>query len=119
MPALQSKFPVRESRYLRMLPDHTGLLKSNEVFIAIGDEGAQYEVEGAGEVVAMRLPSYFESDMQKFKVVSKTALMLRCSVKGGFFSGIRAALVLSTKGDKSKAETMSGGDFDGGEQIVF
>mmetsp|Transcript_30851 Transcript_30851/g.65187 ORF Transcript_30851/g.65187 Transcript_30851/m.65187 type:complete len:939 (+) Transcript_30851:3010-5826(+) len=109
----KSKFPVSESRYLRMLPDHTGLLESNEVFVAIGDEGAQYEVERAGQVVAMRLPSYFQSDMRKFKVISKTDLMLRCPVKGGFFSGVRAALILSTKGTKSQAETMSGGDFDG------
>ena len=45
-----------------MLPDHTGLLGSNEVFVAVGDEGAQHEVERQGSIVAMRLPSYFKGE---------------------------------------------------------
>eukprot|EP00581_Thalassiosira_minuscula_P004070 CAMPEP_0183738876 /NCGR_PEP_ID=MMETSP0737-20130205/55664_1 /TAXON_ID=385413 /ORGANISM="Thalassiosira miniscula, Strain CCMP1093" /LENGTH=1209 /DNA_ID=CAMNT_0025973521 /DNA_START=281 /DNA_END=3910 /DNA_ORIENTATION=+ len=109
----KSRFPVAESRYLRMLPDHTGLLEPNEAFVAIGDEGSQYDVERVGSIVAMRHPSYFNSDLRKLKLASKTDLMQRCPKKGKFFSSILVGLVLSTKGTRSEAEVMSGGDFDG------
>lgn len=109
----KSKYPVTESRNLRMLPDHTGLLESNEAFIAVGDESAQYDVERTGSIVAMRFPSYFTSDIRKLTIVSKADLIQRCPERGRFFAGIVAGLVLSTKGAKSEAERMSGGDFDG------
>mmetsp|Transcript_4040 Transcript_4040/g.7709 ORF Transcript_4040/g.7709 Transcript_4040/m.7709 type:complete len:340 (-) Transcript_4040:646-1665(-) len=110
----KSKFPVIESMYLRMLPDHTGLLESNEVFVALGDESAQYSVERLGSVVAMRLPSYFTEDLRKYNnVISKADLIQRCPDKGKFFSGIVAGIVFSTRGAMSEAEMMSGGDFDG------
>ena len=109
----KSKYPVTESRNLRMLPDHTGLLESNEAFIAVGDESAQYDVERTGSIVAMRFPSYFTSDLSKLTIVSKADLIQRCPERGRFFAGIVAGLVLSTKGAKSEAEMMSGGDFDG------
>lgn len=118
------RLPEHSSRYLRMLPDHTGLLDSDEAFVAVGEEGAQSEVNGLGSVVAMRLPSYFIGDLRKFKVVSKMDLMKRCQTsgidpsKGNFFSGIQAALVLSTNGMISQAELMSGGDFDGDKAWV-
>lgn len=102
-----------------MLPDHTGLLESDEVLVALGDESAQYEVNAVNSIVAMRLPSYFLGDLRKLKTVSKAKLNERCRLKGlcssksDFFSGITAALVLSTKGKKSQADMMSGGDFDG------
>lgn len=94
----KSRFPVTESRYLRMLPDHTGLLREGEAFVALGDESAQYEVERLGNIVAMRLPSYFKGDLRKLKCVSKSDLNQRCPEKGRFFSGIVVAIVLSTKG---------------------
>jgi len=110
----KSKFPVMESMYLRMLPDHTGLLESNEVFVALGDESAQYDIDRLGSIIAMRLPSYFVGDLRKFNnVVSKAELLQRCPKKAKFFCGIVAGLILSTKGARSEAEMMSGGDFDG------
>lgn len=109
----KSKFPVLESRYLRMLPDHTGLLLSDEAFIAVGDEKAHSEIHGLGEIVAARNPSYFASDIRKLRVVSQAELIRRDPLKGIFFSGIAAGLVLSTNGNRSTAEMMSGGDFDG------
>lgn len=42
----------------------------------------------------------------------------RCPEKGRFFSGIVVAIVLSTKGVRSEAEMMSGGDFDGDKAWV-
>jgi len=101
------------SRNLRMLPDHTGLLESSEAFVALGDESAQYDVERSGSIVAMRLPAYFKGDLRHLKIVSKADLMKRCPEKGRFFSGIMTGIILSTKGGKSEAEMMSGGDFDG------
>eukprot|EP00956_Cyclotella_meneghiniana_P001278 scaffold1386_cov77-Cyclotella_meneghiniana.AAC.2 len=109
----KSKFPVSESRYLRMLPDHTGLLKSDEAYIAIGNESCHYDVGRLGKIIAIRNPSYFPQDIRKLKIVSTSDLVRRCPTKGKFFSGILAGIVLSTKGDKSEAEMMSGGDFDG------
>jgi hypothetical protein len=96
-----------------MLPDHTGLLQSDEAYVAVGDESTHYEIGRLGNIIAMRLPSYFPSDIRKLKVVSKEELLQRCPSKGKFFCGILAGIVLSTKGNRSVAEMMSGGDFDG------
>lgn len=98
-----------------MFPDHTGLLEPSEAFIAIGDDQTvQYEIERhSTDLVAMRLPSYFKGDLRKLKIVSKAELLQRCAEKSVFFNGVTVGLVLSTKGDKSQAEMMSGGDFDG------
>ncbi|KAL9182381.1 hypothetical protein ACHAXT_013033 [Thalassiosira profunda] len=115
----KSRFPESSSRYLRMLPDHTGLLKPDEAFVATGEGPSQSEVDAVGSIIAMRLPSYFLSDLRKLKAVSKVDLIRRGQArgldpsKGSFFSGIIAGLVLSTKGPVSQAEMMSGGDFDG------
>ena len=108
----QARFQVEKSRYLRMFPDHTGLLEEDECFVALGD-GQQYDVERSSHIVAMRLPSYFRGDLRKLKLVSKAKLMERCSERGIFFQGIVVGLILSTKGNLSQAEQMSGGDFDG------
>lgn len=95
-----------------MFPDHTGLLEEDECFVALGD-GQQYDIERSAHIVAMRLPSYFRGDLRKLKLVSKAKLMERCSERGKFFQGIVVGLILSTKGNISQAEQMSGGDFDG------
>lgn len=105
----QSKFPVSESRYLRMLPDHTGLLESDEAYIAIGNESCNYDVGRLGKIN----PSYFPQDIRKLNIVTTSDLLRRCPIKGRFFSSIVAGIFLSTKGNKSEAEMMSGGDFDG------
>ena len=105
----KSRFPENSSRYLRMLPDHTGLLEPDEAFVATGDGPSQSEVDAMGSIVAMRLPSYFLSDLRKLKAVSKVDLIQRGQSrgldpsKGSFFSGITAGLVLSTKGPVSQA----------------
>ena len=109
----QSKFPVSESRYLRMLPDHTGLLESDEAYIAIGNESCNYDVGRLGKIIAIRNPSYFPQDIRKLNIVTTSDLLRRCPIKGEFFRSIEAGVFLSTKGNKSEAEMMSGGDFDG------
>jgi hypothetical protein len=94
-----------------MFPDHTGLLESGEAYVALGD--ACLEVGRLGEIIAIRSPSYFSSDIRKLKVVSKKELTRRCEARGKFFADINVGLVLSTQGSISEAELMSGGDFDG------
>ena len=111
--ATQSRFPIIQSRYLRMIPDHTGLLESNEAYVAVGDDSTNCEIAKIGHIVAMRSPSYFPGDVRKLKVVSEADLIMRCATNGVFFKNIVAGLVLSTKGSKSEADMMSGGDFDG------
>ena len=78
---------MSQSRYLRMLPDHTGLLKHNEVFVSVGnDEGEQYNMARVGGIVAMRHPSYFVSDLRKLKTVPAIDLLRRSPEKGKFLS---------------------------------
>ena len=96
-----------------MIPDHTGLLECNEVYVAVGDDGAHCEMTQIGQIIVIRSPSYFPGDVRKLKVVSRSDLMMRCPTNGVFFGCIGAGIVMSTKGHKSEAEMMSGGDFDG------
>ena len=58
-----------------MLPDHTGLLKSDEAYIAIGNESCHYDVGRLGKIIAIRNPSYFPQDIRKLKVVSTSDLV--------------------------------------------
>lgn len=110
---MQSRFPVIESKYLRMLPDHTRLLESDEAFVALGDEAAQYEVERLGSIVAMRLPSYFDGDLRRLRIATRSDLLRRCPERSKFFCGIVSGIVISTRGARSEADMMSGGDYDG------
>ena len=96
-----------------MFPDHTGLLESNEVYVAVGDDAAHCEITQIGHIIAIRSPSYFPGDVRKLKVVSRSDIMMRSATNGLFFGCIRAGIVMSTKGSRSEAEMMSGGDFDG------
>jgi hypothetical protein len=96
-----------------MLPDHTGLLEPNEAYVALGDESVHYDIGRVGNIIAMRIPSYFSGDIRKLKVVSKAVLLQRCPEKSRFFCGLVTGVVLSTQGTISEAEMMSGGDFDG------
>ena len=69
----------------------------------------------ASHVLAMRSPSYFAGDVRKLKLVHRRTLEERDNGKNlhHFFSDLRYGLVLSTKGLKSEADKMSGGDYDG------
>eukprot|EP00978_Attheya_sp_CCMP212_P026426 scaffold86901_cov53-Attheya_sp.AAC.2 len=114
----KSKFIVERSRYLRMFPDHTGLLEQGEVYVAVGDRVVHNEINGQEHVLSMRLPSYFKGDLRKLKSVSRAELHRRCRDRCSFFDGIFVGLIISTKGHKSEAEMMSGGDFDGDKAWV-
>lgn len=109
-----------------MIPDHLGLLHENEVFIAIGS-GLTSSLDHATHAILMRNPSYFAGDLRKLSIVTYETLVTRalddpkrkCS---GFFwpliNSTGGAVVLSTKGERSEAHKMSGGDYDGDKAWV-
>jgi len=126
---LKGQYPLRDCLNLRMIPDHLGLLEEGEVFIAIG-QGK--DVRHAKQAILMRNPSYFSGDLRKLNVIPYEILHERslreCSLGSSqnqcieFFrsllSSTGGAVVLSTKGDRSEAHRMSGGDFDGDKAWV-
>ena len=104
-----------------MIPDHIQLLQEGEAFVAVADEIGG-TLNYAKEVLAFRNPSYFDGDLRKLKLVQYEELVLRAMDKGGtellskcrgFFKNLQSGLILSTVGDESEAERLSGGDFDG------
>jgi hypothetical protein len=73
----------------------------------------------------MRSPSYFTGDLRKLKLIDLDTLEERAQQTSynvrtlhRFFRNLRYGLVLSTKGLKSEAQKMSGGDFDGDKAWV-
>jgi len=114
-----------------MLPDHTQLLEEGEAFIA---DDVLIKSE---HIIAMRSPAYFSGDLVKLRYVSESQLRARetkrrfladceksesLSTKSEydhksdsaiFFYKLKTGIVLSTKGKRSAADMMSGGDFDG------
>jgi RNA dependent RNA polymerase len=122
---LQSRYPLKDSWYVRMLPDHTQLLLENEAFLALPNE-YRGSIDSATELLAFRNPSYFDGDLRKLKLVHYDNLLLRAYGIGnqlvaqvqGFFKSLKIGIVLSTLGDESVAEMMSGGDFDGDKAWV-
>ena len=109
--------------YLRLIPDHTGLLEEGEAYVAM-DQEFDRSLSKASHVLAMRSPAYFAGDLRKLKLVHYETLEERSQgpIKPlgplRFFRKLRYGLVLSTKGSKSEADAMSGGDFDGDKAWV-
>jgi RNA dependent RNA polymerase len=122
---LQARYPLKDSWYVRMLPDHTQLLLENEAFLALPNE-YRGSLDSATELLAFRNPSYFDGDLRKLKLVNYDDLLLRAYDKGnhlvaqvqGFFKCLTVGIILSTIGDESVADMMSGGDFDGDKSWV-
>lgn len=135
----KAKYPANNCRYLRLIPDHTGFLEEGEAFVA-GTDDIKTSIESGRlktHLLAMRSPAYFSGDLVKLKLVRRRTLLERFSQKcqrqnvGGvgeeganqtdaysFFDNLRTGLILSTRGRRSAAEMMSGGDFDGDEAWV-
>jgi hypothetical protein len=98
---------VGKSTYAYMVPDFSGVLEPNEVFIDFSSfidnvSGfAGVHLKGVDVLVA-RSPAHYASDIQKVRAVFKEELM-----------GLKDVIVFSTKGNPSLAEKLSGGDYDG------
>lgn len=96
------KLTVADSRSLLVIPDPTGTLNANEVFVHVSDVGVL-----SGDVVVGRNPAYLPWDLQKVVAVFKSELEVYTNV-----------VIFSTKLDKegagrSLADVLSGGDYDG------
>ncbi|KAL7568845.1 hypothetical protein ACA910_007257 [Epithemia clementina (nom. ined.)] len=125
--SLQSKANYRLAGcvYLRMYGDHTMLLKRGEAFVACDSFDKSTE-----DIIAMRSPSYFAGDLRRLHIVSLGEIKVRAETTRSnfrlpyelirnaeqtydFFCQLRNCLVLSNMGDRSEADRMSGGDYDG------
>lgn len=101
---------VGKSAYVFMVPDFWGVLGEGEVYLDL----SSFEDEVAGfsgmilpgqDVLVARSPAHFISDIQKVQAVARAEFM-----------GLRDIIIFSTKaskGNKSLASMLSGGDFDG------
>ena len=108
-----------------MIPDHYSFLEEGEAYVAIPTVSIKTRY-----ILAMRSPAYFAGDLVKLKVLTKEMLFSRLeqtnkskrSIKNWnalqFFDSLRTGLILSTKGERSVADMMSGGDFDGDKAWV-
>ena len=104
------KIHVARSTYAFMVPDFSGLLEPDEIFIHlsrnIGPSDTVFARSGCPlqqmEMLVARCPAHFASDIQKVKAVVKTNLL-----------GLQDVIVFSTKGYPSLAQKLSGGDYDG------
>jgi hypothetical protein len=99
---------VGRSTYAYMVPDFSGVLEANEVFI---DFSSFADVSGFAsngtllngvDVLVARSSAHFGSDIQKVRAVFKVELI-----------GLKDVIVFSTKGNPSLAAKLSGGDYDG------
>ena len=111
---LQGKLNIRvqNSCYAYMIPDFWGVLAPDEVYLdfttfeGTGGRILKIVLDGVDVLVA-RTPAHFASDIQKVKAVRKLELI-----------DLKDVVVFSTKGDRSLASMLSGGDYDGDEAWV-
>ena len=135
----QACYPLPQSRYLRMLPDHTGLLEEGEAFIT-NYSVIDPRINSNSHIICFRSPSYFGGDLVKMKLANSKDLLRRASERKihdkdplkqnseedkinrdcyDVIESLRSpTLLLSTKGQRSLADMMSGGDFDGDKSYV-
>jgi RNA dependent RNA polymerase len=98
---------VGKSTYAYMVPDFSGVLEPNEVFIdfstfADSVSGFAGTLLNGVDILVARSPAHYGSDIQKVKAVFKIELI-----------GLKDVIVFSTKGNPSLAAKLSGGDYDG------
>ncbi|KAK3283883.1 hypothetical protein CYMTET_8434 [Cymbomonas tetramitiformis] len=105
--------PLCQSRRLFVLPDPTGRLKPDEVYLHAGDDVDLSELfDGSGEVVALHNPAVAPEDVVKFRAVDLPELRLHDPP-------YRHVAVLSVQGDQPPAAWLSGGDYDGDQPLFI
>ncbi|KAI8997987.1 RNA dependent RNA polymerase-domain-containing protein [Gaertneriomyces semiglobifer] len=113
MQVLLKKFslPLPKSRRVLMVPDPTGTLAPNEIFVQLPDidreTGTRPGVLDC-EVLVMRNPAYLASDIQRVRAVHCPALLRYTDV-----------VIMSVNGDKSLASLLGGGDYDGDDCLII
>ncbi|KAG2393883.1 hypothetical protein C9374_003647 [Naegleria lovaniensis] len=111
----QARIPVEKGTLLIGVPDFTGVLEEDEVFIQLSalehtdlvEEGT-YPHGGivSGTVCVTRNPCLHPGDIRKLKAVSDPN-------KIQILSHLKDVIVFSQKGQRPQASKMSGGDYDG------
>lgn len=110
---------IKNAMYLPGAPDPYGILQPGEVFILFPCDGLKSGVNtkctcyDEGDVVVMRNPMLHPGDIRKLKAVPHE--MLYQSLMGT--SG--GIIFFSVLGDRSVADMMGGGDFDGDKYLVL
>ncbi|KAI8565476.1 hypothetical protein RHMOL_Rhmol03G0262200 [Rhododendron molle] len=94
------KLPIRESFYLMGTTDPTGLLESHEVCVIL-DNG-----QISGDLLVYRNPGLHFGDIHRLKAVYVKELE-------EIVGNAKYAIFFSTKGERSVANEMANGDFDG------
>ncbi|KAH7016267.1 RNA dependent RNA polymerase-domain-containing protein [Microdochium trichocladiopsis] len=99
---------VSQSRLLFGVCDAWGILKEDEcaVKVTMDGDGLPYALKNT-EVLVARNPCLHPGDMQKFRVVDHASL-----------SHLVDCIVFPTRGRRSPADMMSGGDLDGDKFLV-
>ena len=106
----QSLYPVRRCKNLRVIPDHTNLLKSGESFVACSSERDSRHLERFSYLLATASSTIYEDDIQKLKIVSRYELRERCRDRPDcfdFFKRLKTGLVVNTEG-RDPAEITGG-----------
>ena len=106
------RFAVPMSLYLTGVPDFTGTLPVGTVAIVVNGQWNLQE-----EVLIFRNPGTHVGDVQKVACVEPSAALL--GLVRGTRPELQNALVFSTQGARALADTLSGGDYDGDEFLVF
>lgn len=103
----QLNITVGRSTYAYMVPDFSGVLEPDEVFIDFSSfvdnvSGFAGTLLNGVDVLVARSPTHYASDIQRVKAVFEIELI-----------GLKDVIVFSTKGNPSLAHKLSGGDYDG------
>ncbi|KAI9314515.1 RNA dependent RNA polymerase-domain-containing protein [Dichotomocladium elegans] len=105
------KIEVQQSCTITCVPDPTGVLEEGEVFLQLSNRRVD-EVTGitaglvTGAMIVGRNPCGLKSDIQKVTAVDRPELRIYTDV-----------IVFPTKGARSLASMLAGGDYDG--DIIF
>ncbi|KAI9283386.1 RNA dependent RNA polymerase-domain-containing protein [Sporodiniella umbellata] len=108
---MKYKIEVEQSCTVTCIPDPTGTLESDEVYLQLSTRRVD-EKTGIraglilGDVVVTRNPCGLKSDIQKVKAIDCPQLRMYTDL-----------VVFSTKGDASLASKLGGGDYDG--DLIF
>lgn len=105
-------YPLEKSRVLRILPDHTGLLKPGEAFLATRQLPL---AKDAGQVIVSPENPLHGDDVLKLNLVAEDVLRERdresSSELSNFFAGLQTGIIIG-KGARDPSER-SGGEFFG------
>ncbi|KZV99610.1 RdRP-domain-containing protein [Exidia glandulosa HHB12029] len=115
----RGRIPVPHSWTLVGIPDHYGVLKEGEVFVCIRDRDGDPNVPSQaryieGQVAVSRSPTCHPGDVMTMTAIGRpppgTPLAAEPPIN---------CVLFSTKGTRSPASCLGGGDYDGDEYVVM